>query len=169
MVPAGVALLSPVPDLAGAFASFERNAHCDIYPLLIEKLPYLEKRFPTDHIWPTKPPRAKFYCEAGMLAHPLVSTALAEDWSGSCPIWIGMGQEQAQDCSRMVIQEAHRAGVSSKQILEKWMQAIVQFGKGLGEQPPSSACFVRARELKEEALDLDNLIDLSLEEVRKMT
>ncbi|KAJ5097460.1 benzoate 4-monooxygenase cytochrome P450 [Penicillium angulare] len=189
MVPAGIALLSPVPDLAGAFPSFERNSHCDIYPTPVEKLPYLERRFPTDHIWPAKPPRANFYCEAGMLAHPLVSTAVADDWSGSCPMWIGMGQEQAQDCSRMVAQEAHRAGVSvtlreyecmlhaffavfpgapqSKQIYEKWMQAIVQFGKG--EQPPSSACFVRARGLKEETLDPDSLIDLNLEEARKMT
>ncbi|KAJ5626990.1 hypothetical protein N7528_004417 [Penicillium herquei] len=189
IVPAGIALLSPVADIAGAFPSFERNAHCDIYPLPIEKLPYLERRFPTDHIWPTKPPRANFYCEAGMLAHPLVSTAIADDWSGSCPMWIGMGQEQAQDCSRMVVQEAHRAGVSvtlreyesmlhtffavfpgapqSKQIYEKWMQAIVQFGKG--EQTSSSATFVRARGLKEETLDLDNLVDLSLEEARKIT
>ncbi|KAJ6031563.1 hypothetical protein N7540_002295 [Penicillium herquei] len=189
IVPAGIALLSPVTDLTGVFPSFERNAYCDIYPTPIEKLPYLERRFPTDHIWPAKPARANLYCEAGMLAHPLVSTAISDDWSGSCPIWIGMGQEQAQDCSRMVAQEAHRAGVSvtlreyecmlhtfftvfpgapqSKQIYEKWMQAIVQFGKG--EKTPSSACFVRARGLKEEILDLDNLIDLTLEEARKMT
>ncbi|KAJ5702282.1 hypothetical protein N7488_009830 [Penicillium malachiteum] len=183
------ALLSPVADIAGAFPSFERNAHCDIYPLPIEKLPYLERRFPTDHIWPTKPPRANFYCEAGMLAHPLVSTAIADDLSGSCPMWIGMGKEQAQNCSRMVVQEAHRAGVSvtlreyecmlhtfftvfpgapeSKQIYKKWMQAILQFGKE--EQTPSSATFVRARGLKEETLDLENLVDLSLEEARKIT
>lgn len=112
VVPAGMALLCPIAELAGGCPSFERNAYCDIFPVPIENVPYLEKRFPTDHLWPTKPPRANLYCEPGMLVHPLVSPAISEDWTGSCPLWLGMGQEQAQDCSRIIAQEAHRSGVS---------------------------------------------------------
>lgn len=188
LVPAGMALLSPIAEIAGGLESFDRNAFCDIFPVPIEKVPYLEDKYPTCHIWPTSPPRANIYCEAGMLAHPLVSPALSADWAGSCPIWMGMGQEQAQDCSRLIAQEAHRAGVSvtlreyecmvhafflifrtapqSKQILAMWTQAIMQFGTG--KQPPSSACFVRARGLKEEALPMDKLVDVSLEEAQKL-
>lgn len=187
IVPAGISLLSPVTELAGAFPSFERNGYCDIYPVPIEKVPYLEEHYPTDHIWPTNPPRANFYCEAGMLAHPLTSPALSSDWTGCCPIWMGLGQEQVQDCARLIAQEAHRAGVSvtlreyecmlhsffmpfptapqSKQLIKLWTEAIIQFGKG--NKPPSSACFVRARGLKEEPLAMDKLIDMSLEEAQK--
>lgn len=188
IVPAGMALLSPICDASNAFPSFDRNAYCDIFPIPIDKLPYLQKDYPTDHIWPTRPPRANFYCEAGMLAHPLVSSAAAEDWTGSCPIWMGFGQEQVQDSARIVARELHRAGISitlreyecmphsfflafrnapqTKQLLGMWAQAVVQFGKG--DPPPSSACFVRASGLKEESLDMDNLVEFSVKEAREL-
>ncbi|KAJ6150672.1 benzoate 4-monooxygenase cytochrome P450 [Penicillium chermesinum] len=151
VVPAGMALLSPVADLTNAFPSFDRNAYCDIFPVPIEKLPYLEKSFPICAAWPTRPPRANLYCEAGMLAHPLASPAAADDWTGTCPIWMGSGQEQIVDASRLVAREIHRAGGSvtlreyesmphtffwvfrgapqTKEILAEWAQAIVRFAR----------------------------------------
>ncbi|KAJ5108557.1 hypothetical protein N7456_005232, partial [Penicillium angulare] len=188
IVPAGIAAICPVTDNTNSFPSFDRNAYCDIYHTPIEKLPYLDKRYPTDHIWPTKPPRAHFYCEAGMLAHPLVSPAAAEDWTGSCPVWFGLGQEQIQDSIRFLAREIHFAGASvtlreyecmphdfnnfyrtapqTKQILAKWAEAIVRFGKN--DYPPSSACFVRAQGLKEERLEMEGLVDMSLKDVQNM-
>ncbi|KAJ5742238.1 hypothetical protein N7533_011647 [Penicillium manginii] len=187
VVPAGMSLLSPVADLTNAFPSFERNARCDIFPVPIEKLPYLEKSFPTCPAWPTRPPRANLYCEAGMLAHPLASPAAAEDWTGTCPIWMGSGQEQIVDASRLVAREIHRAGGSitlreyesmphtffwvfgaapqTKQILGEWAQAAVRFARG--EQPPSSAQFIWARSLKAESLEVENLVPFTLEQAQE--
>ncbi|KAJ5998650.1 hypothetical protein N7451_006460, partial [Penicillium sp. IBT 35674x] len=188
ILPAGMALLNPICDASNAFPSFERNAYCDIFPIPIDKLPYLQKEYPTDNIWSTRPPRANFYCEAGMLAHPLVSSAAAEDWAGSCPMWMGFGQEQVQDPARTVARELHRAGISvtlreyecmphsfflafrnapqTKQLLGMWAQAVVQFGKG--NPPPSTACFVRAGGLKEESLDIDNFVEFSATQAREL-
>lgn len=187
VVPAGMSLLSPVADLTNAFPSFERNARCDIFPVPIEKLPYLEKSFPTCPAWPTRPPRANLYCEAGMLAHPLASPAAADDWTGTCPIWMGSGQEQIVDASRLVAREIHRAGGSitlreyesmphtffwvfraapqTKQILGEWAQAAVRFARG--EQPPSSAQFIWARSLKAESLEVENLVPFTLEQAQE--
>ncbi|CAL5868082.1 uncharacterized protein PFLUO_LOCUS2305 [Penicillium psychrofluorescens] len=187
VVPAGLALLSPVADLTNGFPSFERNAHCDIFPIPIEKLPYLEKSFPTCPAWPTRPPRANLYCEAGMLAHPLASPAAADNWTGACPIWMGSGQEQIVDASRLVAREIHRAGGSvtlceyesmphtffwvfraapqTKQILGEWAQAIVRFAGG--ERPPSSALFIRARGLRAESLEVENLVPFTVQQAQE--
>ncbi|PYI08191.1 hypothetical protein BO78DRAFT_395808 [Aspergillus sclerotiicarbonarius CBS 121057] len=92
-VPAGMTLVSPITELTNSLPSYERNMQTDLFPVPVEKLPFLQPGFPTCSIWPTQPPRADLYCEAGMLAHPLVSPAASEDWSGSCPIWMASGQE----------------------------------------------------------------------------
>ena len=110
-VPAGAALLSVVTDLTNSFPSYEKNADGDIFPIPVEKLPYLERGFPTCSIWPTKPPRANLYCEAEMLSHPLASPAAAIDWSGCCPLWFASGQEQISDSARLVAQTACLQGV----------------------------------------------------------
>ncbi|KAE8372686.1 alpha/beta-hydrolase [Aspergillus bertholletiae] len=187
VVPAGMSLLSPVADLSNTFPSYERNAHCDIFPTPIEKLPYLEKTFPTCPAWPTHPPRANLYCEAGMLAHPLASPAAADDWTGACPLWLGSGQEQIVDSSRLVAREVHRAGGSitlreyegmphtfffvfrsapqTKQILAEWAQTIVRFGRG--ERPPSSAQFIRARGLTAEPLVVEELVPFTVQQAQE--
>ncbi|KAJ5280527.1 benzoate 4-monooxygenase cytochrome P450 [Penicillium angulare] len=187
LIPAGIALISPTTDLACAFPSFEKNAHCDIYPMPIEKLPYLEKDFPFCDAWPSPPPRANLYCVKGMLAHPLVSPAASDDWSGTCPVWIGMGQEQMGDPARLVVREINRVGGSvtffeyeamfhdfflvyrgapqTGHILLGWGQAISRFARG--ERPPSSAHFIRADGLKAEEMDVESLVDFSLEEAKE--
>ncbi|KAE8409390.1 alpha/beta-hydrolase [Aspergillus pseudonomiae] len=187
VVPAGMSLLSPTADLTNAFPSFERNAYCDIFPTPIEKLPYLEKTFPTCPAWPTRPPRANLYCEAGMLAHPIASPAAADDWTGACPLWLGSGQEQIVDASRLVAREVHRAGGSitlqeyenmphtfffvfrmapqTKQILTEWAQSIVRFGQG--ERPPSSAQFIRAQGLTAEPLVVEDLVPFTVQQAQQ--
>ncbi|KAA8652790.1 uncharacterized protein ATNIH1004_001695 [Aspergillus tanneri] len=187
-VPAGAALVSAVADLANAFPSFNQNAFCDIFPVPIEKLPYLQKTFPTCASWPTNPPRANLYCEAGMLAHPLASPAASEDWTGACPIWIGSGQEQIIDASKLVVQTAHAQGVSvtiqeyeamphtfffffrqapqTRKIMEDWAGAIVNFGKG--KKPCSSASFIRVRGLVAEPMDVENLVPYTVAEAKEM-
>ncbi|KAK6826925.1 hypothetical protein RU639_004765 [Aspergillus parasiticus] len=141
VVPAGMSLLSPVADLTNSFPSYERNAHCDIFPTPIEKLPCLEKKFPTCPAWPTRLPRANLYCETGMLAHPLASPAAADAWTGACPLWLGSGQEQIVDASRLVAWE--------------------------GERPPSSAQFIRARGLTAEPLVVEDLASFKVEQAQE--
>ena len=191
-IPAGLALLSPVADNTNSFPSYTRNSAGDVFPVpvddaVVENIPYLEKSFPTCQIWPTNPARANIYCEAEMLAHPLVSPTASLDWSGSCPLWFGSGQEQVVDASRLVAQMAHKQGVSvtlqeyeamphiffwtfprapqTRKILADWAAAIVSFGKG--SKPPSKAEFVRAKGLKFEAMDLEHLVLFPVEEARE--
>jgi acetyl esterase/lipase len=187
-VPSGMALLSAVTDLTNAFPSFERNSDCDIFPVPIEKLPYLERSFPICPIWPTNPARANLYCEAGMLAHSLASPAASEDWSGSCPLWIASGQEQIIDASKLVAQTAHAQGVSvmlheyermphtffwvyrqapqTRKILADWAEATLSFVRG--ESPPSRASFIRARGLIAEPMDIEKLVPYTVAEAREL-
>ncbi|KAH8433186.1 uncharacterized protein LDX57_010819 [Aspergillus melleus] len=78
-IPAGMTLLSPITDITCSIPSYERNMTTDIFPVPIEDRPYLRSSFPTCQLWPTSPPRADVYCDAAMLAHPLVSPAACED------------------------------------------------------------------------------------------
>ncbi|KAI9038839.1 uncharacterized protein KD926_010172 [Aspergillus affinis] len=55
-VPAGMALLSPITDFACSIPSHERNMKTDIIPYLIENRPYLDPKFPTCPLWPTRLP-----------------------------------------------------------------------------------------------------------------
>ncbi|KAJ8065003.1 hypothetical protein OCU04_007306 [Sclerotinia nivalis] len=187
-IPAGLALLSVTTDLANALPSHQRNITHDIFPSPIEKLPYLEKRFPTCSIWPTKPARANLYCEAGMLAHPLASPVASLDWSGSCPLWFASGQEQIVDGARLVAQTAFSQGVpvalqeyegmphtffwmfgkapQTRKILADWAEAIVALGEG--KELASKAEFIYAKGLKSEELDLENLVPFDVEEAREI-
>ncbi|KAA8651301.1 uncharacterized protein ATNIH1004_000182 [Aspergillus tanneri] len=186
-VPAGVAAVSAVADLTNAFPSFDRNAFCDIFPVPIEKLPYLQKSFPTCPAWPTNPPRANLYCEAGMLAHPLASPVASEDWTGSCPIWIASGQEQIIDASKLLIQTVHAQGVSAtlqeyeamphtfffffrqapqtRKLFQDWAKAIVGLAKG--EKPRSSASFICAKGLVAKPMDVENLVPYTVAEAKE--
>lgn len=187
-VPSGMALLSPVADLTNAFPSFERNAMFDIFPIPIEKLPYLDEDFPTCPIWPASRARANLYCEAGMLSHPLASPAASDDWRGSCPLWFASGQEQIVDASRLVIQTAHRQGVAvtlqeyegmphtffwlfgqapqTKKVLEDWSMAIRNFAKG--SIPASRAEMIRIKGLVVTSMQLTELVTFTVAQGREL-
>lgn len=187
-IPAGLALVSVTTDLVNALPSFSRNLNHDVFPSPIENLPYLQKSFPTCSLWPTDPPRANLYCEAGILAHPLCSPAGSFDWTGSCPLWFASGQEQIVDGSRLVAQTAYSQGVSvvlqeyegmphtffwifgkapqTRKILKEWAEAIVGFGEGRGLV--SKAEFIRAKGLESEEMDLKVLVPFGVEEAREI-
>ncbi|KAF7585251.1 hypothetical protein BBP40_011552 [Aspergillus hancockii] len=187
-VPAGLALLSPVTELTNAFPSYERNQRSDIFPVPVEKLPYLNRSFPTCPIWPTRPPRANLYCEAGMLAHPLASPVAFDDWTGSCPLWLASGQEQIVDGTRLLAQVAHAQGVSvtlqeyegmphtsffvfhqapqAKKIMKDWADAILLFAGG--RKRTSSVSFIHAKGLVAESMDVERLVSFTVAEAWEM-
>ncbi|RDW93802.1 uncharacterized protein DSM5745_01124 [Aspergillus mulundensis] len=187
-VPAGIAVLSPITDLATSFPSFISNARTDIFQQPHEILPYLQPGYPTCPQWPTKPPRANLYCEPGMLAHPLASPAGSDDWTGCCPIWMGSGQEQSIDPALFIAQVAHAQGVSvtvqeyegmphtffftfrdapqTKMVLSEWALAILRFSQGV--KPVSSVSFIRAKGLVPEHRAVENLVPLTVPQVQDM-
>ncbi|PYI33456.1 alpha/beta-hydrolase [Aspergillus indologenus CBS 114.80] len=186
-LPAGMALLSPVADITNAFPSYERNACWDIFPVPVEKLPYLESDHPPCDAWPAHPPRAHVYCEAGMLAHPLVSP-VAADWTGSCPLWLASGQEQLVDATRVLARTAHAQGVSvvlqeyeamphiffqvhrdapqTRKLMADWVKTILAFARK--KKIPSVAATIRARDLVAEPMDFETLVPWTQAEVRGM-
>jgi hypothetical protein len=186
-MPAGIALSGAATDLTAAFPSYARNAQYDIFPFPPEKLPYLRKDHPSCAAWPPDPPRANLYCEAGMLAHPIVSPVASEDWRGCCPIWLASGQEQVIDSAKLLVQTAHAQGVSvtlheyeamphgfifffrqapqTRRVLQDWAKAIISFAKG--ERPLSSAAFIRAKGLVAEPMDVEKLVPYTVAEAKE--
>ncbi|KAL4979752.1 Alpha/Beta hydrolase protein [Aspergillus desertorum] len=187
VVPAGIAVVSPIADLAASLPSFESNAKTDIFQQPHETLPYLLPGYPTCQLWPTHPPRANLYCEPAMLAHPLASPAGSDDWTGCCPIWMASGQEQGIDSALLIAQVAHSQGVSvilqeyegmphtffftfrdapqTKMVFAEWAGAILGFSKGL--KRPSGVCFIRAKGLIAEHRAVKNLVPFTVPEVRE--
>ncbi|KAL4864240.1 hypothetical protein BDV12DRAFT_176448 [Aspergillus spectabilis] len=187
-VPAGMTLVSPITDLTCSIPSYERNMTTDIFPVPAENRPYLDPSFPTCSLWPTRPPRGDLYCEAGMLAHPLVSPAASDDWSGSCPIWMASGQEQQVDGARLIAQVAHGQNVSvtlqeyenmlhtfffffrdapqTKKILADWGKAILLFSQGA--KPTSSASLIRAKGMLAQPKDMERLVPFTVAELREL-
>ena len=186
-LPAGAALISVAADLTNSFPSYEKFADNDIFPLHVDKLPYLDKDYPTCPAWPTNPPRANTYCEASMLAHPLVSPAASTDWSGCCPLWLSSEQGQLADAARLIAQTANRQGVSvtlqeyealphtfffafprapqTRKILTDWAETIISFGKRA--KRTSTAVVIHAKGLHVEAMDINYLVPYTVVEARE--
>ncbi|KAF7927360.1 uncharacterized protein EAE97_010035 [Botrytis byssoidea] len=163
-IPAGLALLSVTTDLVNTLPSHKRNIMHDVFPIPIEKLPYLEKSFPTSS------PVASF------------------DWSGSCPLWFASGQEQIVDGSRLVAQTAFSQGVpvvlqkyegmphtffwvfskapQTRKILADWAEVIVAFAEG--KKLVSKAEFIHAKGLKTEELNLKNLVSFGVAQASEL-
>lgn len=183
-IPAGVTGISAVAELTNSLPSHRANNYLDVF--LGDIPPWSLPDFPSCEIWPTKPPRAHIYCEASMLAHPIVSPAASSEWSGSPPLWFASGQEQILDSVRVVTQVAAEQGVpvvlkeyeallhcfpivfrdsaQAAKVWEEWAdvcKALVS-----GEQLQSRAARVRVRGLKEQEVPFDQLTSLTLEDVR---
>ncbi|KAL8704483.1 MAG: hypothetical protein Q9201_002358 [Fulgogasparrea decipioides] len=109
-LPAGVAGISSWLDLARCMPSITSNAQYDYLPPSYsnEKISH----FPHDEIWPTDPPRGDIYCDLTMLCHPLVSPLAGKDWTGSCPMWLGYGEEMMADEGKSVAALAAKQGVT---------------------------------------------------------
>ena len=108
-LPAGVAVSSPWTDLTQSSPSCEFNKSFDYLPVPSKDPNGLT--FPPCPMWPAKSPRRNFYVEDALLCHPLVSPLAAESWEGSCPMWLGIGQELLADEGKHVACKAARQGV----------------------------------------------------------
>ena len=185
-LPAGIAICSGWHDQSQALPSWFSNAPNDIF---LDLQPALHPGFPTDDIWPSKPPRETLYCAASVLDHELVSPAAVSDWTGAPPMWFACGSgERTIDSNKMVASQAARCGVSvawteyagmphefvlmlgklpqAIHCFRAWAEACSGFARGSGIG--SRAVVLQMPDCKE--LDIGNVKDLSqlsLEEVRR--
>ncbi|KAI4168765.1 MAG: hypothetical protein LQ343_006147 [Gyalolechia ehrenbergii] len=109
-VPAGLAGCCPWADISRCMPSVITNAQWDYLPAPMTN--DAVSRFPHDAIWPTDPPRGDVFCDLSMLCHPLVSPLAAKDWTGSCPMWLGYGEEMLADEGKAVASLAAKQGVT---------------------------------------------------------
>lgn len=183
-LPAGLALSSPWLDITRALPSIEKLAKYDYLPPPSHTQ---GMNFPHDAAWPTNPPRADLYCEGEALVHPLVSPVVAKDWSQSPPIFFGLGEEMLRDEDAVLAKRLHKQGV-----LVRWREFEAMphcFAMMLDALPASTTFFeeyskfcsevvagkvsssngekLLAKTLKREPVDLDEVTELSDEEVAK--
>lgn len=185
-LPAGVAVNSAWTDMMRCMPSTVENAKYDYLPL-----PPTRKEIASVlpcSIWPTEPFRGNIYCDTSILCHPLVSPLAAEDWWGSCPIWLGYGQEMLLDDGKYVAAQAAKQGVSvvweeweamphafalvlkgipqSKKFFKDWAafcsRVVEQGGEGINTQ----GTWFAAKGKREEDVDVQALGAMSREEVR---
>ncbi len=108
-IPAGVATCSSWCDQCDALPSWQEGGEHDILGVL---QPALLPGYPTDDIWPSKPPREHPYCVAATLDHELVSPAAVRDWTGAPPMWLSCGsEERGLDANKVVASQAAKCGV----------------------------------------------------------
>jgi len=108
-LPAGVSCNSPWMDITHSLPSYETNAKYDYLPA--RSVNRRGPEFPPCPIWPADPPRRNIYAEDAVLCHPLVSPLVAKSWEGSCPLWVGTGQELLSDEGIYVAMKMARQGV----------------------------------------------------------
>ena len=109
-LPAGLAGNSAWTDISRCMPSLTSNVHWDYLPATMKSDAI--SRFSEDEIWPADPPRGDLYCDLSMLCHPLVSPLAVKDWTGSCPLWLGCGEEMIADESKAVAGLAAKQGVT---------------------------------------------------------
>ena len=110
-LPAGIALNSCWADVSRSMPSVRTNAHFDY--LDAPMADGISKSDPIpDDLWPAKPPRAEIFCNASMLAHPLVSPLAArpEIWKGMPPAWLCLGNEGLEDEITILARRMHQGG-----------------------------------------------------------
>lgn len=136
-LPGGCATLSAWTDMTRAMPSINNNAHYDYLPPPLSR--DQASNFPQCDIWPTDPPRGDLYCDTTMLCHPLVSPLAAKDWSGSCPLFFGYGEEMLTDENKVIAARAAKQGV--RVVSEQWEAMPHCFGLIFLGSPMSKRCF----------------------------
>ncbi|OQV01758.1 hypothetical protein CLAIMM_07054 [Cladophialophora immunda] len=110
-LPAGICPNSAWADISRSMPSINHNAHLD----------YLDPPTPEgvsksdplpDDLWPASPPRANIFCNASVMAHPLVSPLAAgpELWKGMPPAWLCLGNEGLEDEITILARRMHQGG-----------------------------------------------------------
>ncbi|KAE8371214.1 Alpha/Beta hydrolase protein [Aspergillus bertholletiae] len=114
-LPAGVAMSSPWCDITRSMPSVVNNALYDYLapPSQVPETLYQPPSVPADNIWPSKPPRVDFFCNANAVIHPLVSPLAArkELWKDSPPIYMNMGEEGLSDEGLLLARKMYQVGV----------------------------------------------------------
>lgn len=108
-LPAGIAVASAWCDPTDCLPSWLNPNATDI---LTSLQPALWPEFPSDSIWPSKPPREHPYTTAMNLDHELVTPAAVSDWTGSPPMWFAVGElERGRDGNAVVAARTRSCGV----------------------------------------------------------
>lgn len=110
-LPAGVAPNSCWADISRSMPSVHNNAHFDyIDPPTAEGIATADPI--PDDVWPARPPRAEIFCDASMVAHPLVSplAATSKMWKGMPPAWLCLGNEGLEDEITILARRMHQGG-----------------------------------------------------------
>jgi acetyl esterase/lipase len=136
-LPAGVATCSAWGDITHSSPSCESNRTYDYLPARSVHPTGME--FPPCSIWPTNPPRKNLYAEDALLCHPLVSPLIAKSWEGSCPLYIGTGQELLTDEDKHIAMKAASQGV--KVVFEEYAAMPHCFAMVLETLPASKMFF----------------------------
>ncbi|MCJ1376668.1 hypothetical protein MMC20_007913 [Loxospora ochrophaea] len=192
-LPAGVATTSAWLDMTRSMPSLVTNYHYDY--LTPASVGDAAAHFPPCAVWPTDPPRGDLYSDDSMLCHPLVSPLAAKDWSGSCPLWMGYGQEMLVDEGKIAARRASRQGVPvvweeweamphtfalifggsefGKEYFRHWAafakRVVGEGRKGGTEAVVTSGKWVEAKTLKEKEVDVGGLLpELTDEEVDRL-
>jgi len=185
-LPAGATANSGWFDISRCMPSLESNAKYDYLPPPDHDLSTFP--FKDDTAWPADPPRGDLFCDLSLLDHPLVSMLAADDWSNSPPLWLSTGWEMLHDEDAFVASRAASQGVEVQfeeyEAMPHCFQMLLptlatsdmcfrswgEFCRRCVEEPTSvetSGKLVRAKSGEEEALEMDRLSELSLEEVRR--
>ena len=186
-LPAGIAGLSAYGDLTHSMPSWSANADKDYFAPIN---PTLQPNFPECGIWPTKPPRVNVLCNDTVLHHPLVSPVAVADWTDFPPLWLCFGEEMMADEGKFVAQRAAQSGVSvvweqygamphcfaqlsplnrlpqSQKVFAKWAdfcRACVANPKAI----ETKGTFTLADDMRERSVDVKDLLDLRVEEVKR--
>ncbi|KAF2431267.1 acetyl-hydrolase, partial [Tothia fuscella] len=184
-LPGGVALASPWTDITRCMPSLHTNAKYDYLPSPNDEDLY---KFPDCEIWPADPPRADLFCEGSAMCHPLVSPLAAMNWTNSPPVYFNLGEEMLADEAKVVAQRMAKQGVkvvwdefeamphvfammmegtpTANLCFEQW----ATFVKCVAESPEkihSVGHFITAKKLEREEVGLQNLIEMSDDDVLK--
>ena len=184
-LPAGCATHSAWFDVTRSMPSITANAKYDYLPPPLTREE--ASTFPTCEIWPTDPPRGDLYCDTSMLCHPLVSPLAAQDWTGSCPLFLGYGEEMLSDEIQIVAARAARQGVPV--VSEQWEAmphcfAMMLLGSSMskrcygdwayfckvvtkGVEPSTRGLWFEAKTQREREVDVKALARIGEEEVRE--
>ncbi|PVH99810.1 alpha/beta-hydrolase [Periconia macrospinosa] len=108
-VPAGITVVSGWCDPTDCLPSWLNPNGTD---MLTSLQPALWPDFPSDDIWPSRPPREHPYTRAVNLDHELISPAAVSDWTGAPPMWFAVGElERGRDGNAAVACQAASCGV----------------------------------------------------------
>ena len=185
-LPAGVAVNSPWMDITLSSPSYESNVPYDYIPAPKNGME-LNNR-PACAAWPAVPPRRLVYADDDLVLHPLVTLLTAPSWAGAPPVYMCTGWELLADEDKYVASKMHQDGVTvvfeeyeamphcfamlfnhlknSRRCFGGWA-GFIRRAVEKPEAVASSFVTVKARTLKEEPIDVQELSPCTEDEMRE--